>query len=118
MTETEAYEKLGLIDPDHYESFGVLDIFNTLHGSNRETGKTTRLLVNAAIALCEGYVVQIKGCSNSYTMKLQRDCCAMARILNPEIGPVFEREPGGFGIGTGNSTNPVKVFIDHYRINI
>ena len=65
MNEKEAYAKLGLDDPDWFASCAALGDFGP--DPRRRDGKTTRMLVNAALHLQRDVTVVIKGHTKRFT---------------------------------------------------
>lgn len=55
FTEAWAYKKLNLVDPDTWAQIYALDMFN----EKSRPGITTRMCINAALALLNGQAIQI-----------------------------------------------------------
>jgi hypothetical protein len=87
MTETEAFELLGLDDPDVFAACQALDMFS----ERIRTGKTTRMLVAAACALLQEKRVQIKGRSEHHSKHLREACLSRALDLAVVLPGKLER---------------------------
>lgn len=116
MSERAAYRKLGLIDPDYYSECAVLSNFANKTGPDplRQSGRTTRMLVNAAIKLAEGYSISISTGNNEVTKEMHEICKTYAKKLNRNMGTVSTKEGVGWIIGVQNFKTPTANFTDHY----
>lgn len=91
LTEAKAYELLGLSDPDWYEqsASAVREFASANDNTACKAGKTTRMLVRAAIALLSGKRVKIEAWQGSRGLgetpeELREKCLQIAKSLTKD----------------------------------
>lgn len=105
MNVNEAAERLGLEHPAVYARRGGV-------GGGRGTGRTTKMLIEAALVALDGRPVRIKAFSAAHAVDLVRVAREMfAKLGGPEVkGSLIQalRDPGDM---KGSSA---VLFVDHY----